>query len=144
MIDYATPGFELRCAIENRDITHVEQVILREKDFLNAVCLGEDQTPLAYACELGFVDVARFLVDRGADVNVRMSSDGYTALFWAVMGNRLEAVKFLVESGSEIDIQSYQGETLFDMTHEDDNVDLSEIYEYLKECQGDVPFSFFI
>jgi ankyrin repeat protein len=140
-MEYGTPGFELQCAIEDRDVTHVEQVIFREKDFLNAVCLGEDQTPLAYACMLGFVDIARLLVDQGADINIRMSRDGYTALFWAVMGGQIESVKFLVESGAKINIYGYQGETVFDMVHDDD-MDLSGIYEYLEECIGDEPFSY--
>lgn len=137
IFDCVNPYFELQFAIEAGDITHVEHVILEHKDFLNEVCVGNDQTPLAYACMFGYLDIVIFLVDRGADLNIRMSEDGYTALFWAVMGNQIEAVKFLVGSGAKINIQTYQGETVFDMVHEDDDVDLTEIYEYLEECIDD-------
>ncbi len=143
IFDIVHPYFELQFAVEAGDITHVKHVILERKDFLNEVCLGDDQTPLAYACMLGYLDIVIFLVEQGADVNIRMGDDGYTALFWAVMGGQIECVKFLVESGAKINIQSYQGDIVFDMAHyEDDDVDLTEIHEYLQKQMGNKPFSF--
>jgi ankyrin repeat protein len=139
MIDYISPNFELQCAIDDRDIIHIEQVITRERDFLNAVCLGEDQTPLAYACMLGYADVVRFLIEKGADVNVRMGKDGETAIYWAVEENKLEVIRLLVEFGARTKIYSYQGDTPADCIPSEDDYDgdfesLEIMSEYLQEC----------
>jgi Ankyrin repeats (many copies) len=140
MIDYVNSSFELQCAIEDQDIIHIEQVLLRAKDCLNAVCLGEDQTPLAYACVLGCGDVVRFLIEKGADVNVRMGEDGETALFQAVLENKFEIVKLLVEYGAKIKIQDYQGNTPLDYAvfendnYENDIEGLRIMSKYLQEC----------
>jgi ankyrin repeat protein len=130
MLTNESPYFQLQCFIEDRDILSIEKFIESNID-LNLPYMGDDQTALALACELGFVDVARLLVTCGADLDARMSMDGYTAIFWAIRGNQIEAVKFLVESGASIEVESYQGESLIEFTYGDDSEELTEIREYL-------------
>jgi ankyrin repeat protein len=140
MIDHGNSGFELQSAIDDRNITHIDRIITHNKDLLNAVCLGDDQTPLAYACMLGYVDVVRFLIEKGSDVNARMGADGETAIYWAVIENQLEVVKLLVDFGARTKVQSYQGTIPADYaSSENDNYDddvegLKIMSEYLQEC----------
>ena len=42
------------------------------------------QTPLFFACDRGYVDIAKLLIDRGADVNVEDTFYHANALSWAV------------------------------------------------------------
>jgi ankyrin repeat protein len=142
MTDYVSLNFELSCAIEDRNIARIEQVFSKEQALLNAICLGDDQTPLAYACMLGYVDVVTFLIEKGADVNGRMSRDGYTALFWAAKSNQIEAVKTLLNSGAKANILTYQGEDIIDVSYDDDGNELTEMREYLIEYLGEQPYSY--
>ena len=64
------------------------QIDVRESTYM--------QTPLMYACRRGQVEVARQLLDRGADINL-VSSRGRTALLEAVIQDQTEVVEMLLE-----------------------------------------------
>ena len=63
-----------------------------------------EQTPLMYACRRGHVEVVRQLLDRGAAINL-VSTLGRTAMFEAVMQNRGEVVKLLLDK-AELNINA--------------------------------------
>ena len=54
-----------------------------------------EQTPLMYACRRGHVAIAMELLDRGASLNTQ-STRGSTAMFEAVIKNRVDVVKTLL------------------------------------------------
>lgn len=58
------------------------------------------RTPLILAAERGHIDVVRFLVGRGADVN-RPSFDG-TSLTVAVKNNHVEVARILIDHGADV------------------------------------------
>ena len=60
-------------------------------------------TPLMLAVHGGNIDIARLLINRGAEVNARRLLLAVTALEDAVIANRADLVKLLVESGAEVD-----------------------------------------
>lgn len=47
------------------------------------------KTPLNVACLLGFEDIVRYLVSKGASPN-QQGEKGYNALHFAIMGKRVE------------------------------------------------------
>jgi hypothetical protein len=49
-MNYEDPRYELNCAIGDKDIDRIEQIILTEKELLNVPCFGDDQTLLGHAC----------------------------------------------------------------------------------------------
>lgn len=58
-------------------------------------------TPLFFACDRGYVEIAKLLIDRGADVNVEDTFYHESALGWAVSKNRVEIVKLLLDHGAK-------------------------------------------
>lgn len=57
-------------------------------------------TALSFAADKGHVEIARLLIDRGADINVKDSFYGSTPMDWAVYNNHPEMVKLLLSKGA--------------------------------------------
>ena len=54
------------------------------------------------ACMGGHVDTARLLIDSGADVNAKRTSDGVTVLIAACLGGHVDTAKLLVDRGASV------------------------------------------
>ncbi|OPZ86229.1 MAG: Phosphocholine transferase AnkX [bacterium ADurb.Bin429] len=67
-------------------------------------------TPLDAAVWAGKLDIARYFLDQGADVNAR-AADGRTPLFSAVLGRRAEILALLLEKGATVNAVNGQGAT---------------------------------
>jgi len=67
-------------------------------------------TPLHCAAIAGNVEIAKFLIDQGAEPD-KKDFWGLTPLFWAIRSGSGELVKLLLESGSDIHIKDSQGFT---------------------------------
>lgn len=61
------------------------------------------RTPLMWAAQLGHLELVRFLLDAGADIEATGEVLGYpgTALFTAVLGNQLEICQLLLAHGAK-------------------------------------------
>ena len=59
-------------------------------------------TPLTHAIVQGQMEVARLLLDSGADPDL-VGSDGVTPLMYAVVQGKLEVLRLLVERGAALD-----------------------------------------
>lgn len=58
-------------------------------------------TALMYACSNGWLKLVEFLVDHGADIELKDHQSGETALFFAVRMNHVNIVKFLLSKGAD-------------------------------------------
>ena len=63
---------------------------------------GDSGLPLAMACFMGFAEIVRELVIRGANVNFPDNRDSKSPLSMAIRGGRTEVVKVLIELGAKI------------------------------------------
>lgn len=63
---------------------------------------GVPGLPLGIACFMGFPDIVRELVRRGAKVNIADNREPISPLSMAIRGGRTEVVKLLVELGAEV------------------------------------------
>jgi len=63
---------------------------------------GDPGLPLGVACFMGFPDIVRELVRRGAKVNTVDNSLPTSPLSMAIRGKRKEVLKVLIELGAEI------------------------------------------
>jgi ankyrin repeat protein len=59
-------------------------------------------TALMNTCFSGSLDIARVLIDAGADVNLK-STDGYTPLFLAVQEKHKPVIEYLLSKGARVD-----------------------------------------
>lgn len=58
-------------------------------------------TALMFACKNGLLKLVEYLVDHGADLELKENQNGETALFFAVRSNQVEIVKFLLSRGAD-------------------------------------------
>ena len=93
-------------------------------------CIDENsQTPLMYAVtsDLANIDIVRFLVENGADLNATESEFQQPVLGLAVQSGNLTKIRFLLDSGANINYQRPDGYDVLidamygkDLTHDRD------------------------
>jgi ankyrin repeat protein len=72
-------------------------------------------TALSWAALLGDTEIAKFLIEKGADVNAK-SRDGSTPLHSAAFLGRAEIAELLIQKGADVNPENYKGETLLDVS----------------------------
>lgn len=72
--------------------------------------LANETTPLMRAAQLGRANIAKALIDGGADVN-RLNADRNTALWFACFADDLESIDLLINAGCNLDNQNVNGAT---------------------------------
>ena len=107
----------ISCKLENvKDaIRNIKEILEGDayKDYkfdLNKIKDSEGKTPLSNACYNDNIEVAKFLIEHGADVNSK-DRDWYTPLYWACYKENIELVKLLLEQGADVDSKNKKGET---------------------------------
>ena len=63
---------------------------------------GDPGLPMGIACFMGFVDIVRELVKRGASVNLADNNQPTSPLSMAIRGGRSEVVRALIELGAVV------------------------------------------
>ncbi|KAF7652561.1 hypothetical protein LDENG_00095230 [Lucifuga dentata] len=71
----------------------------------------EGLSPLHLAVQHGCKDLARMLLDSGADINAMDVKSGQSPLMHAVESSNSDMVHFLIENGCDVNSQSYSGNT---------------------------------
>ena len=67
-------------------------------------------TPLFYVCEKGHIDIVKYLVEHGANINKEDKND-WTPLFWACKEGHKDIVECLVEQGVNVNKEDNDGWT---------------------------------
>ena len=114
---------------EDQEIQRIQQMIQNSPDLINAVSGGS--TPLVKAAYNGWIRVATYLLDHGANVNVacfhvpgredllNLSSNDnaphFTSLMAAVMAGNRAMTQFLIDHGADVNFQGQNGETSLDV-----------------------------
>jgi ankyrin len=80
-------------------------------------------TPLMYAAREGRIEVARLLLQAGANVN-EVDKNGIGALLMAISNNRIDMARFLIDNGANIHATDWYGRTPLFAAIEIRNVDL--------------------
>ncbi|CAB3375876.1 myotrophin-like [Cloeon dipterum] len=94
---------ELVWGLKNGDLDSVKEIAEKNNVDINTAIDG--RLPIHYASDYGQLEVIKYLVSRGADVNAK-DKHGITALLAAIWEGHTDCVKLLLESGA-----SPQGET---------------------------------
>ncbi|EXF76523.1 hypothetical protein CFIO01_06447 [Colletotrichum fioriniae PJ7] len=88
-----------------QDNTELAQVFLDYGVNINAQ-ESSGEPPLYLAAREGTLPMVKFLVERGADVNVRTIAKGLTPLYGATLQSRPEVVEYLLSKGADVTIPS--------------------------------------
>lgn len=123
------------------DLPYVEEIGLKmynKEDLFDAIKMCEDDveimenyvddstinatdskgyTPLIMAVNRRFMNVAKYLIKRGADVNAR-DNDGISSLAYACLKDDYDMAKLLIDNGADVNVKTKYG-TLLQCT--DDN-----------------------
>ncbi|XP_076086810.1 E3 ubiquitin-protein ligase MIB1-like [Mytilus galloprovincialis] len=81
------------------DIASVQQLLKMKKELVN--CKSKDLTPLMIASHEGHMDIAKLLLDSGANINTK-TSENSTALLTAAAGKQETLALFLVSQGATV------------------------------------------
>ncbi len=99
------PGDRFAIAIERGDLDSVKALVEGGAKADTLIDYGEHKiTPLMKACWEGQAEIARYLLDSGANVNAA-DETGQTALFSAVTQGKVDLVKMLIERGAKVNIK---------------------------------------
>ena len=108
----AAKRYDLHEAVVKKDIAEIGKLSQKGSDINQ---LGSRRhgygSALHIAAREGYLDIARLLIDSGANVDVRDHND-YTPLHNAAWNGNLDMVKFLIDAGADINAVNYSGDTV--------------------------------
>ncbi len=96
-------------AVRKDRIDEVRALLLKGVDVNSRDVFG-DNAGLHWAARLGLTEMARLLIDNGADVNIR-NDEGYTPLHWAAGEGQKELVVILIVHGADVNAHNKRGWT---------------------------------
>ena len=131
------PGVDIHTAALLGDLKAIQQHIGAGSD-LDAIESSGGSTPLITATVFGKTEVARALIDAGADLNVT-NNDGSTSLYCAAFFCRTEIVEALLENGADKSISNNYGLTALESVSGPFN-DVREIYDIFSKELGPLGF----
>ena len=92
------------------DISAVPITVAAENGvFLPQICYG--YYLIAELLSTGNTAVVQLLINSGADVNHRLSTDQSTSLIWAAMRGHTEVVQCLIDGGADVNLARNDGAT---------------------------------
>ena len=100
----------VHAASQAGDLAALERLLQQKPRLVNSTAKHLGRTPLHIASWAGYADIARFLVQKGADVNA--TADGqWTALHWAAMKGHDDVVGILLQEGVRVNAKAEDGST---------------------------------
>jgi len=102
---------DLFAAIEKNDIQKVKYLIDINAD-VNARDPYTSMTPLMVAAYDGYTEIAKLLIEKGAEVNAKGGVEmDMTPLIFAASQDRLNMVRLLIEHGANVNVKTRYGWT---------------------------------
>jgi len=99
----------LRVALDKGDITAVKSIFNSDNNITVNTLMVFDRTPLQYTSFYNHSELARYLIDNGADIHHKDRMDK-NALAYAIENNALQTAKLLIENGTNVnDVFYVQG-----------------------------------
>ena len=107
--DVKAPAVDINTAVMTDNLEAVKQHIEAGTD-LNQKEPMSGSTPLITAVTFGKTDIAKALIDAGADLEVK-NNDGSTALHSAAFFCRVEVVQMLIDANAQKEVRNNYGST---------------------------------
>jgi cytohesin len=83
-------------------------------------------TPLHIAARKGYIDIAKLLIDAGADINARDERYEYTSLHFATTFGQKDLVELLINKGADINYKDKEGRTSLGIAIENGYDDIAD------------------
>lgn len=99
---------ELSTAIDGNDLTAIENIVAKNPRSVNQPDSRKDtrgMAPLHYAAWKGRLEIVKFLLDHGADLNATVR--GQNVLHFAVRSKNIDVVAFLLEQGVDVNSKGF-------------------------------------
>ena len=83
------------------------------------LCVGADinrkdnfgRSPLHVAAAVDYADMVEFLLQKGADINIRTNEEGQTPIHFAAKSNAVNSLQMLLAYGADIDSRDSRNRT---------------------------------
>ena len=104
-----------------------------------------NSTPLHVVSIFGSVEIARMLIDAGADLNVQ-DKDGWTALHEAARNGQVEVARMLIDAGADLDVQGKWNRTPLHWAARDGEVEIAKVLldagarKDIRDDEGNLPY----
>lgn len=129
--EISSAELDLISAANIGDLKEVERILELENDgqIININVHNNEhdqQTALHLACENGYVDVVKCLIEKGnANVNV-LGLGGCTPLYAAAVFGHIGVIKYLLQKGADPDLKNEIGETPRERAAKEWDIDIAE------------------
>ncbi len=107
--EIAAPNMDIQAAIISNNLEAVRQHIASGTD-IDAKDAFSGSTPLITAITFGKTDIAKALIDAGADLSLK-NNDGSTALHCAAFFCRVESLQMLIDANADKTLRNNYGAT---------------------------------
>lgn len=101
----------MRNAIKQDDLNQVKQLLDKNNEILNT--MTPFGTWLHMAAKKGHLEIVKFLIEKGIDIDARGGTFDASALNQAAGAGHLEIVEYLINAGAELDVSLAKRNPLF-------------------------------
>ncbi len=95
------PQESISDACTDGDYETVEKILGKNATWVDSTISGT-ATPLIIASYYGHDSIVELLLDNNADINYRISSNGYNSLQYALFSNKLSTIQLLIDKGIDV------------------------------------------
>ncbi len=133
--EVATPAMDISAAVISDNLEVVRQHIAAGTD-IDAKDAFSGSTPLITAITFGKTDIAKALIEAGADLSLK-NNDGSTALHCAAFFCRIESVQLLMDANADKKLRNNYGATARE-TVLGSFEEIKPIYELMQQQLGPI------
>jgi ankyrin repeat protein len=109
----AQDGNDLRTAVTYQDLVKVKELVEAGVD-INDQDESYGTTALMMACQYNLVDIAKYLIEKGADISIQ-SNSGQTALMASASASQ-ELFNLLIANGADFSVKDNSGYSAFTLS----------------------------
>ena len=114
-------------AIEDGDLEKVKLWIKFGADIKSVIIESQDMTPFFFAAARGYKEIAKLLLQNGANVNARVKLHQFTVLHAACMKGHIEIVKLLLQNGADINAKDNDKWTPLHWVAKNGNLEIAKL-----------------
>ena len=94
-----------------RGSLEITEMIIDQINNIDAITL-KGSTALNYACNFGYYEIAKILLEKGADQNIPEYEYDFYPIIYSVVQNNYELTKLLIKHRANPNVQDYRGNTI--------------------------------